>query len=530
MNGSVKSVCVVLALVCAVFIPACGGAKSSDGGKAAFNETGYPIVNEPVTLKVIAAKSTVSNDYPDLPLFQEIEKKTGVKVEWQYTGVDWVTQKPLILASNNLPDVFFGRAAVTESDVVGNMGLFVQLDELIEKYGVNVKAMFQKQPSMLSFSRAYDGHIYGLPQQMARRPATYSVYGINQNWLDKLGLQMPATTEEFYTVLKAFKTGDPNGNGAADEIPWTFRGEDDGIAGFADMLCAFGIANNINGDWLSVTNGRVQYIAAQEGFQDAVVYMRRLYAEGLIDQEAFTQDWNQFTAKTHQADPEIVGVSPHWSRNAAFDDRGDEHYSLLMPLKGPKGHQGWRTNPEFVKGAKYVFEITTACKNPEIAFRWGDAFYDEMAGLQMYAGYVGVRLKDNGNGTFTAMPPPAGMNDDDWMWRNGMNDLMVGFVSDELSARFDDPIFDRQYLDKERLSAYFPKEYYPLVSMTPDELNELATLRQDIHTFAQQQTANWIVNGGVEGEYAGFVRQLETMGLGRMVEIYQGAYNRYMGK
>ncbi|MDR0641453.1 MAG: extracellular solute-binding protein [Treponema sp.] len=530
MKGSKKLMRIAPVFFCAVLVLACGGAKPSGGGKTAFNETGYPIVNEPVTLKVIASKSTVSNDYPDLPLFQEIEKKTGVKVDWQYTGVDWATQKPLILASNDLPDVFFGRNAVTEGDVISNMGLFVQLDDLIEKYGVNVKAMFQKQPSMLSFSRAYDGHIYGLPQQMARRPATYSVYGINQNWLDKLGLKLPATTEEFYTVLKAFKTKDPNGNGLADEIPWTFRGGDDGIAGFADMLCAFGIANNINGDWLSVTDGKVQYIAAQEGFQDAIAYLRRLYAEGLIDQEVFTQDWNQFTAKTHQADPEIVGVGPHWSRNAAFDDRGDEHYSLLMPLKGPKGHQGWRTNPEFVKGAKYVFEITSSCKNPEIAFRWGDAFYDEMAGLQMYAGYVGVRLKDNGDGTYIAMPPPAGTNDDDWMWRNGMNDLMVGFVSDELSARFEDPIFDRQYLDKERLSAYFPKEYYPLVSFTPDELNELSTLRQDIHTFAQQQTANWVVNGGIENEYAGFIRQLETMGLNRMVEIYQGAYNRYTGK
>ncbi|MDR1046846.1 MAG: extracellular solute-binding protein, partial [Treponema sp.] len=276
MKGSVKLMCAALALFCVVFVLACGGAKASGGGKAAFNETGYPIVNEPVTLKVIAAKSTTSNDYPDLPLFQEIEKKTGVKVDWQYTGVDWATQKPLLLASNDLPDVFFGRTAVLEGDVVSNMGLFVQLDDLIEKYGVNVKAMFQKQPGMLSFTKAYDGHIYGLPQQMPRRPATYAVYGINQNWLDKLGLPMPTTTEEFYTVLKAFKTRDPNGNGLADEIPWTFRGEDDGIAGFTDMLCAFGVYTNINGDWLSVTNGKVQYVAAQEGFQDGIAYLRRL--------------------------------------------------------------------------------------------------------------------------------------------------------------------------------------------------------------------------------------------------------------
>ena len=42
---------------------------------------------------------------------------------------------------------------------------------------------------------------------------------INQTWLDNLGLDVPTTTEELYTVLKAFKENDPNGNGIQDEYP-----------------------------------------------------------------------------------------------------------------------------------------------------------------------------------------------------------------------------------------------------------------------------------------------------------------------
>jgi len=38
-------------------------------------------------------------------------------------------------------------------------------------------------------------------------------------WVDKLGLEWPETTEDFYNVLKAFKEQDPNGNGKADEVP-----------------------------------------------------------------------------------------------------------------------------------------------------------------------------------------------------------------------------------------------------------------------------------------------------------------------
>lgn len=69
---------------------------------------------------------------------------------------------------------------------------------------------------------APDGNIYALPSindcyhcSMAQKMWIY------KPWLDKLGLDVPTTTDELYTVLKAFKDKDPNGNGKADEVPLT---------------------------------------------------------------------------------------------------------------------------------------------------------------------------------------------------------------------------------------------------------------------------------------------------------------------
>lgn len=46
---------------------------------------------------------------------------------------------------------------------------------------------------------------------------------LNKTWLDNLGLTYPETVEELYTVLKAFKEQDANGNGDPnDEIPISF--------------------------------------------------------------------------------------------------------------------------------------------------------------------------------------------------------------------------------------------------------------------------------------------------------------------
>lgn len=74
-------------------------------------------------------------------------------------------------------------------------------------------------------STAPDGHIYSMPwiEELGEgKESIHTVNGmawINKEWLDNLGLEMPQTTDQLMTVLEAFKTQDPNGNGEADEIP-----------------------------------------------------------------------------------------------------------------------------------------------------------------------------------------------------------------------------------------------------------------------------------------------------------------------
>jgi putative aldouronate transport system substrate-binding protein len=521
-------------LVLLVFAACGGGKKAASGGSAAaFNETGFPIVNEPLTLRVIAAKSSVTKDYNELPVFQELEKKTGIHINWEYTGPDWSTNKPLVLASGDLPDLFLGRTALEEPDVINNMSMFLELDPLIEKYGTNVKAMFQVDSAMERFAKAYNGKIYGLPMKMPRRPETYTIWSINQDWLDKLGLNTPTTTEEFYTVLKAFKTRDPNGNGIADEIPWSFLSFDDN-PGCMEIFGAFGVVESMNDSWLTVTNGKVEHITVQEGFRDAVIYLRRLYAEGLIDQESFSDDWATHFAKTSRPSdlPEIVGVSGTWMRDYNWGKERMPHYPVLLPLKGPKGHQAWRRNTEFVQAAKYAAEIPASTKNPEIIMRWLDTLYEPLIGLQLYYGAVGVVVMDNGDGTYDIPLPPAGGggSNDDWLWTNALGDLAPGYGDGMTKYIRDDALFGEQYNDKLRYAPFYPKEFFPLAAQTPEEADELSLLRTDIHGFAQQQAATWIVNGGIEQEYAGFIQQLKNMGMDRMVEVYQSIYNRYMGK
>lgn len=71
-------------------------------------------------------------------------------------------------------------------------------------------------------------------------------------------------------------------------------------------------------------------------------------------------------------------------------------------------------------------------------------------------------------------------------------------------------------------------EVYPEVYFTESEVAEIAVLETDIVAFVNQNYANWIVNGGIEREWDGYVRRLQQMGLDRYVKIYSDAYERYL--
>lgn len=142
-----------------------------------------------------------------------------------------------------------------------------------------------------------DRHIYALPFLGDKDGfSPYPKLWINQKWLTKLNLKMPETVDDLYAVLKAFKEKDPNGNGVADEIPLTaslVNGQ--GTAKHLDtrntILNDFGFT-----DLIDVENGKVRYAPVESGYQAYAEFMKRLYADGLLDKEAFTQTVQQRNA------------------------------------------------------------------------------------------------------------------------------------------------------------------------------------------------------------------------------------------
>ena len=491
-----------------------------------FNATGYPIVNEPVSISV-AAVTSKNKEFGELEFFQNMEEQTNVHVDWQMASkTGWDEKKSLLFAGGTLPDAFYGRGILTNVDVVkyGAEGLLLPLEGLIEEYAPNFMKLLEYDPTVRGKITASDGHIYSLPNYSATAQTTHSKLFINKTWLDKLGLEVPETPEEFKAVLQAFKDNDMNGNGdATDEIPFTFRASDTMQQNLSPMFGAFGQLDTF--DHFIVKDGKVLYTAMTDEWKNGIRYFHDLYASGLMDKEGFTQDANMYVSKVQ--DPEvIVGAFLGWSRSATAGPNKDE-YVAIAPLNDENGNQIWQMVDARLSSVG-AFAITKDCENPELLMRWIDTSYEPLMSLQSKEGLFGRALEQHEDGTISVAEIPEGMLKDQLIHdyapgNDGVSAILKAYIEPDGNA------IEKNDLDKFYAPYNVPlDEVYPNVLWSLEEIDDLAILQTDIVTYVSKCYADWIANGGIEEEWEEYLSKLEGMNVENYIGLYQQAYDRYM--
>ena len=517
----------------AVFVPNAGGTAPgplATSGDVPFHTTGLPIVDQPLTLRIVAQKAgSLTPNFDQMELFKRLEPQTNIHIEWtNIANADYQDKKNLILASGDLPDAFW-NTGFNEQDIItyGGNGTLIPLEGLIDQYAPNLKKVFERRPELKQAVTAPDGHIYTLPFAIEFQDigATPFFHVINKAWLDKLNLKMPTTLDELHDVLVAFKTQDPNGNGKADEVPFSFI-FNWWCADIGDLFGAFGMPDNL--DHRIVRDGKVIYTAVQPEYKEAIAYFHTWYQEGLIDPEAFSQDTKVYLAKGKTQDV-TLGSYIWWEIEEVVGPDRAKDYALVPPLAGPDGTRlvGHSNGSPYGRGA---FAITNVNKYPEITMRWIDLMYDPYMSAQVIWGPLGIIYERDANGMLVNKPLPQGVSMGEF--RQTVAPEGVGVI---LAEDFG-TVVDMEPRAKQRIKdlnaiyrPYMEDEWYPNVFFTPEEAEQLSTLETDIKNFVNQQRAKWLVDGGIEQEWDGYVAQLQQMGLDQMVKIYQAALDRYQG-
>jgi putative aldouronate transport system substrate-binding protein len=327
------------------------------------------------------------------PLYNFYKEKTGVGiiqpyVEWN-GGTTYQQQLNLRIASGDAPDLYMPMNGM-ENDLAKN-GSILEISKLLKDKAPNLWNLIPE--STWEVQKTFDpngkGGIYSVPNIIG-----YGRNGamIRKDWLDKLGLSMPTTQDEFVKVLQAFRDKDPNGNGQKDEIPMTGRQE----GTWMDTIFAmYGIAMfEGKPDW-DIYDGQLTYSAVTKNMRDALEFAHKLYADGLLDKETFLNDRTKWVGKI---DSDKVGVYFHLNEqgnerlnniNKAFNIKPD--YSVLPAISAP-GYQGFYTMKKMV-GPQWVIKDQKDQKKVDAALKVLNAFGDQSKWTDFYYGVEGMHYK-----------------------------------------------------------------------------------------------------------------------------------------
>lgn len=498
--------------------------------------------DEPVKLKAMYVSHSLTQDLNNMAWLQEIEEAAGVEIEWEQIYSDWDTVKSTRFASGDIPDLLF-RAA-SDSDFTTYNGLFMDMTELVDEYAPNIKEMFEELPDSRILATTLDGKIYGIPNFLSKWPKTNTAMFINKTWLDNLGLEVPTTFTELQTVLEAFKTEDANGNGDVnDEIPLDFNSWFGSAYSVVNLIGGLGIQiTNWGTDGYFVEDGVVKNYAVDERYKDFMKYLNGLYSEGLINENAITNDYSVFQSLS-RGDSDgnaLVGVTFGWEETDKFGVSLADEYVSFGPLTWDVDDNTYDTRWTYDYSGLNMYANTVAmsanCSNPEAAMKFVDQFYGQTASVEcLFGGISDGCIEQTGDKSYKVLAPQdESVDSGTWKWTMTMADWGPKYIRDdveiELTQDMENAVKEREVYD-EVFEKIDTDSYYPQMFMkySVEDQNTLAMDQANITNITNNYWSLWLVGSSdIDADWEDYVASVDAAGLQEVLSIRQAAYDNYV--
>jgi putative aldouronate transport system substrate-binding protein len=542
-------------IVCLVVLALFLVVGASMAESAYYSEAGIPICPEPITITV-AGKENSGIVWNAVYLFQYIDAKLGIKTDiTTYTGDQWTTQFPLMLATNDLPDLFVGaNSGKADVNQYGRDGFLLDFSQYINLMP-NYRAIAADYPLWDNYQRDTDGAIYGLsrvfPSRLGLLNTTMCTF-IKKSWLEAVGMAMPKTWDEFYEVLKAFKEQDANGNGDPnDEIPLVIQmteGRGTRLERYMYQSMGFYTIAQISAD----DNGQCIYVPSTVQYKSYMKFMNKLYAEGLLDPETFIMTDDERVDKIAS---DRAGFFTDYSQLPAALGGGDNslytQYDFLLGFTTEYADENLMMlgNAGYAGGSRTFAKADT--KYPEAITRLVDYFMSPESVTLCDYGVEGETFKYVDDAFGNKIPSFEGFWEGKYptvsdyqkslrvdetfkLVRTSVENDIVENATDEMLEQmiYSDPQYTYTYAAA--MEAAFRKtdglaNPYPdgLLYM-PEETDEYASLATDIGSYVSNMKASFVMGEiDVDAGWDAYIAEMEGMGLARMMEIEQAAYDRF---
>ncbi len=294
---------------------------------------------EPVHLKLfLTNKNIVDGSYAKT----YIEEATNTKLEIvQVATKDLDNKLNMMLASGDWPDIIQCETETMESKLLSS-GKLLPLNEYWDDYPNLKNARDEETWDVMRYN---DGNIYAIG---IKNPNPLSIIAYRKDWLDKFGLDIPTTLDEYYEVAKAVSKNDPDGDGL--DNTFAFGGYQNVDTSWFDHI--FGAYGALPNYWM-LQDGHIVNGSVQPEMKEALMYLNRMYNDGLIDPEFVTDDAKRWQQKVKSG---IYGAGV--TKIHIFDKNNWSNYYKPFKESNPDGElvygpvlQGGSENPVGIRMA-----------------------------------------------------------------------------------------------------------------------------------------------------------------------------------
>lgn len=472
-------------------------------------------------------------NYGNVEAYKKIQEKTGIDIEFVHANVNQMSEQfNIMVSSGDMADIidynytyYPGGVAKAIKDKI-----IITIDDYVKEGKTpNLSKIFKENPEIEKGSRNFDGTLALFPS-LKQDISINAYFGpmIREDWLKKLGLEIPTGIEEWHTVLTAFKNNDPNGNGEADEIPLVA----DKNAQFSTLAAAYGVTNNF-----CLKNGeKVVYGPMEPEFKEFLAEMNKWYNEGLIDKEfaALTQV-NVDSRITSDVGGAFVGYSGSQMGNYIAAKKGEDVNFKLSAAPWPsanggKGYSGLDEMARLVSNGQGA-GISSTNKNVEKTIKLLDYCYsDEATELQNWGIEGKTYTKENGKNKFTddIVNNPDGKDPMEAISRYALPIYgSGGKIMDSAAYNAIGRAYDEQKAAADTWSKADLSLLLPTLVFTMDETEVIADVMGDITSYYNEMLVKIITGVEPVSMHDEFVKKIKDMNIEKAIKAYRTAYDRY---
>jgi len=497
------------------------------------NATDLPIVKEgddPVTLVIWADfNSTVMESLDDCAAYQVMQERTGVGMKFEYPPAGGRDENYMLrISTNDLPHMFIdppnypgGMEKAVEDEV------YLAINDYYDRgLTPNFRYLRETYPE-IAIDTVTDAGLMVMWNDFDYVPTSpWSGLWVRLDWLEKLGMDLPVTIEDWDVMLRRFN--EEYGAVLGLNIPMWY--------GFATNF-NFGAAYDTGYNWIN-KDGVVEYGPANEGYKEFLTLLHGWYADGLYDPDFATRTFEDYYANVANGVYGGFGMA-YGELGPALNSgtRIDPDFSLWA-VRQPTAYDGQeiklrqadsivRTNRDFLTYRLVDDGID------DLGMMWKDWWFSQEGGDLLSYGPEGVSYVWNDDDTLkwiykeTGVVPESALDLDFWTILPFFKVHVAGYLRD--SSSYDNPPGVWQCIAEWMQDD--PQYFYPdWVSLTIDEDKELARIETNMRTYREEMTYKFITGQESLDKFDDYIENLKVMGLEEAIAIKQDGLNRYFAR